>query len=622
MLYSPDLDGTFISIKKLCKSGYSVHFHGDVGEVIKDGNQIAFAPLTNQLYTINFERVYAMSNNGNCIHQWHRIFGHRNLNAVKQMTTSNNLKVIHCTCDNLCGVCQEGKMSRKPFAKFKPRQSKAILDIVHSDVCGPMKTQTPSGKRYILTFIDDFSRLTFIYLLRNKNEIADKLKQFVEIMKTSKGIKPKIIRTDRGGEYVNKNLKKFLADEGIQLKLTPRYIPQMNVIAERKNRTLIEMTKCMLLDANLPRTFWGEAVNSANYIQNRLLTKATNAIPYEIWFNEHVHLNNLRIFGTYCYVHIPEEKRKKLDDSAELMVLLGYDSNNVYRCYDFKTNRVIFSRDVVFKKPNDYFEVPTTINNQSSDSINQEMIEPRKSNRSNKGVPPVRLGYNSVNPRYMDWMKQYQPDDSHTEPTESINSITDIPTTYEEGINHPNKNQWLDAMHQELLSLNKHQTWKLCDLPKDRKPLACKWLFNLKNNDRGEPVRFKARLVAQGFSQKFGLDYNQTFAPVAKQSTLRLILSIASQANYNAIHLDVKTAFLYGKLEETIFMKQPPGFELEGKEDQVCHLQRSLYGLKQSPLCWNQDINHQLLKMQLKRTISDPCLYYRKDNNGDECFIL
>ena len=126
----------------------------------------------------------------------------------------------------------------------------------------------------------------------------------------------------------------------------------------------------------------------------------------------------------------------------------------------------------------------------------------------------------------------------------------------------------------------------------------------MKNNDKEEPVHFKARLVVQGYSQQFGLDYNQVFAPVAKQSTFRILLSLASKKGYHTRHLDIKTAFLYGKLDETIFMKQPPGFELEGKENQVCHLQRSLYGLKQAPHCWNNKINEELARMNFCRTKS------------------
>lgn len=324
---------------------------------MKDDKQIAIAPLTNDLYTINIQKICAISNEKYCIHQWHRIFGHRDINAIKNMIKIENLNTIQCTCNAFCDVCQEGKMTRKFFSKSKPIHSKAILDLVHTDLCGPMQTQTQSGKRYVLTFIDDYSRYTFIYLLREKNEVKIKIREFIELMKTQTGLKPKIFHSDRGGEYVNKDLKNYLKSEGIKMKFTPGYTPQLNGIAERKNRTLIEIARCLLIDAKLSKNFWGEAVNTANYIQNRLITRATNAIPYELWNNKKVYLNHLNLFGNYCYVKIPNQKRKKLDDSAELMILLGYDANNIFRCYDFKSNRVVYSRDIKFKKMNDPQEI-------------------------------------------------------------------------------------------------------------------------------------------------------------------------------------------------------------------------------------------------------------------------
>lgn len=145
VLYAPDLQGTFISIKRLCKDGYEVHFSDKTGEILKNGKQIAIAPLSNDLYTVNFEKIYSLSNSRQCVHDWHRIFGHRNLNAVRKMIKNHNLDAIKCSCDDVCATCQEGKMARKPFAKIKPIQSKAILDLVHTDLCGPMQTQTPGG---------------------------------------------------------------------------------------------------------------------------------------------------------------------------------------------------------------------------------------------------------------------------------------------------------------------------------------------------------------------------------------------------------------------------------------------------------------------------------------------
>lgn len=265
----------------------------------------------------------------------------------------------------------------------------------------------------------------------------------------------------------------------------------------------------------------------------------------------------------------------------------------------------------------------------------------RTSKRSNKGKPPDRYGFENVKSKYMDWMKsysKYEPNDKNTSEEEntsedentsesqnsqeSINSLSETPTSYNEVITHPNKEKWLEAMIDELNSINKNNVWTLTTLPTDRKAIGCKWLFTMKYNQTNQTYRYKARLVAQGFSQKFGVDYNQVFAPVAKQCTLRILLSIASHENLHTRHLDVKTAFLYGRLTETIYMKQPPGFEVDGKENDVCLLQRSLYGLKQAPRSWNDRINQTLVELNFERNKADPCLYHQKFTNGDECFLL
>lgn len=177
-------------------------------------------------------------------------------------------------------------------------------------------------------------------------------------------------------------------------------------------------------------------------------------------------------------------------------------------------------------------------------------------------------------------------------------------------------------MNEEVNSLMKNQTWVLCDLPKGRKAVGCKWLFKVKTNQKGEIDRYKARLVAQGFSQKFGVDYDEVFAPVVKQSTFRILLSIASKFKLKVHQFDVKTAFLNGFIAEEIYMKQPPGFEAKGRERQVCSLKSSLYGLKQAAESWNDAINETLLTFGFKHSLSDSCLYFKRYGNDNWCILL
>lgn len=202
-------------------------------------------------------------------------------------------------------------MTRIKFPQKSINRAKGLIHIVHSDLCGAMETATPSGKRYMVTFIDDFSKYTVVDLLRNKSETFGKFKEYVEICKTMLNSKSKFLRSDGGGEYSDDEFVKYMNQEGIQYNRTAPYTPQQNGAAERKNRTLIEMARCMLLEAGMAKTFWGEAVIMANYIQNRLPAKGIEKTPYEIWFGVKPSIKHFKRFGAKCYAFVPDEKRKK-----------------------------------------------------------------------------------------------------------------------------------------------------------------------------------------------------------------------------------------------------------------------------------------------------------------------
>lgn len=330
VLYAPEINGNLLSVKKLIDKGLSVNFSGSLCEIKKNEKQIAIADANGNLFKLRQpNKVYGMKEhefNTNCIHYWHRVFGHRNPDAIKDMCSKqmvDEIKISNCGVKVHCEVCLQAKMTRLPFPKESSSKSKSVLDLVHTDVCGPMQTKSPSGKRYILTFIDDFSRYTVIYLLREKSEVEDKVKEYIEMAKTKFSKTPKVIRSDRGREYVNKEVIEYLKTQGIQIQYTTPYTPQQNGVAERKNRSLVEMARCMVLDAGLPHMFWGEAINSANYLQNRLPTRRTQTTPYERWNGLKAKVKHLQIFGLKCFVHIPTEKRRKLDNVAKQMIFVG-----------------------------------------------------------------------------------------------------------------------------------------------------------------------------------------------------------------------------------------------------------------------------------------------------------
>lgn len=235
---------------------------------------------------------------------------------------------------------------------------------------------------------------------------------------------------------------------------------------------------------------------------------------------------------------------------------------------------------------------------------NQEVIEEhseetfevpkRVSSRSNKGRPPVKYACASK-------LEKLEP------------------KTYKEAVFSPEKEEWLKAMKQEIDAINANKTWELVALPVGRKAVGCKWVFKIKYGLNSQIIRYKARLVAQGYTQKFGEDYNEVFAPVVKQTVFRCFLAMAALKKMEVIHIDIKNAFLNGELVDDIYMKQPLGFEEEKGSGKVYKLKKSLYGLKQSARCWNEKLHSTLLNLGFRRGESDPCIYNKQEG---ELFIF
>ncbi|XP_053166755.1 uncharacterized protein LOC128351321 isoform X1 [Hemicordylus capensis] len=217
----------------------------------------------------------------------------------------------------------------------------------------------------------------------------------------------------------------------------------------------------------------------------------------------------------------------------------------------------------------------------------------RHSQRHNKGVPPNRLSLMAKG-------------GGMEEPT-TWQDIERLPADEAE--------KWRKAATEEIDSLHKNETWRLVELPAGRKTVGCKWVFKVKQDAEGDVQRYKARLVAKGYSQIYGQDYDETFAPVVKHTSIRTLLSMAAAKGMQVEHLDIKTAFLHGEIEEDIYMQQPPGFEEPGKKGLVCKLQKSIYGLKQAARAWNEKLNQLLLKEGFTQGKADPCLYSRLRDN-------
>jgi hypothetical protein len=192
------------------------------------------------------------------------------------------------------------------------------------------------------------------------------------------------------------------------------------------------------------------------------------------------------------------------------------------------------------------------------------------------------------------------------------------PCSYQEAISCPDAKQWIQAIQEEHESLVRNKTWTICQLPFGRKAIEGKWILKYKPRFKTTAPRYKARFVIKGFSQVQGVDYNETYAPVAKTYSFRMVMAIAAARDLEMIQLDVNTAFLYGTLEEEVYMHQPESFVLPGREEEVCRLIKSTYWLKQASRVWNVKFNEFIISFGLTRSECDSCIYYRHLRQGEK----
>ena len=213
----------------------------------------------------------------------------------------------------ICKGCVIGKHPEHKFDWGKANRATSIFGLIHSDISGPMPITSMNGSRYLLTFIDDFSRYTWVFFLKKKSEVCEKFSELKALIENASGLKIKILRSDNGGEYVSNELLSICSQSGIQVQHSIPYTPQQNGVAERKNRSLKEMTTCMLESKKLAANLWAEAMHAAAYIQNRVPHSSVKGkTPFEAYFGHKPDVSNLRVFGSTAWARIPLDKRRAL----------------------------------------------------------------------------------------------------------------------------------------------------------------------------------------------------------------------------------------------------------------------------------------------------------------------
>ena len=625
VLYVPKLSYNLLSVSRTSDAGKTARF-GETSCQILDANRklVAVATRVGDLYYLSCrqgsQKCHTAVDKGTETREdvWHRRYGHlgtRNLQKLAKHELVNGFDFDMTKKINFCESCVEGKHHRRHFPTIGGKRSVEPFGLVHSDVCGKISTESLSGAEYFLTFIDDTTRYVWVYVLKRKDQVFERFLEWKALVEKSTGRKLKALRTDNGGEYTSTEFETYLKKEGVWHELTVPKTPEQNGVAERMNRTLVEITRSMLGYSKLPHKFWAEALSTAIYLRNRSLTKAVEAMtPFEAWVGEKPNVGHLQTFGCVAYAHVAKDERKKLDSKARKCIFLGYGTETKgYRLYDPKREKVFFSRDVVFNEKKRGMEKEKHMEENRCVQIEclsnvDEDTETTQPTIEEQPEPVLRRS-----------ARERQPPDFYGARVNIASEVLSEPTSMTEALASPERAKWMDAMDKEMDSLHMNDVWDLVKLPKDRKAVGSKWVFKLKVGPDGQVERHKARLVAQGFAQKQGLDYDETFSPVVRLESLRTVITLAVQNGMKMHQRDVTTAFLNGELQEEVYMKQPEGFAAEGQEDLVCKLKRSIYGLKQSPRCWNSALDHKLKQMGFVQAKGDPYLYMASEG---EMFII
>ena len=629
VLLVPDLAYNLLSVTSASKKGKVTTFSKMKCEIRDSKSKlIATGHREGSLYYLDHggpihQVCSASDRNSSKETLWHRRFGHLGVQGMQalaknKMVSGMDLDWKQESC--FCESCVKGKSHRMPFHQSTAKRADHPLELIHSDVCGKIGTRSLGGGEYFVTFVDDHTRHVWVYILKHKGDVLQRFREWKALVEKSSGRMIKTLRTDNGGEYISTEFNLYLTKEGIKHELTIPHTPQQNGVAERLNRTLIEGVRTMLADSKLPHRFWAEALSTTVYLRNRSPTKALEGItPFEAWSGTKPDVSFLRIFGCSAYAHVPKAERRKLDSKTRKCVLLGYGANRKgYRLYDLERMKVVHSRDVVFNEASmpgiQKEENETTVKYVELEIEEEPVIKETTTPNPPYSVPEESTASNPIVPEpfLRRSTRDRQQPDRYSHNLTLASTEQQDPSSVAEAKSTPDKAKWEEAMEREMESLHSNEVWELVEPPPNRKIVV---------DADGAVARYKARLVAQGCTQRFGLDYEETFSPVVRFESVRSVLALGAQHKLQLHQMDVSTAFLHGELPEEVYMTQPEGFIEQGKEHLVCRLKRSIYGLKQSPRCWNHALDSQLKGMGFEQTSSDPCLYVRLDSEG-EMFLV
>nr|GEU57934.1 hypothetical protein [Tanacetum cinerariifolium] len=575
------LGHNLFSVGQFCDSDLEVAFHQHTCFIRNlDGVDLLTGSRGNNLYTLSLQDMMASS--PICLLSkasktkswlWHHRLSHLNFGAINHLARQGlvrGLPKLKFEKDHLCSACAMGKSTKKSYKPKSKDTNQEKLYLLHMDLYRPMRVESVNGKKYILVIVDDYSRFTWLKFLRSKDEAPDFIIKFLRM---------------------------------IQVRL------KQNGVVERRNRTLIESARTMLIYAQATLFLQAEAVATTCFTQNRSIIRLRHGkTPYELLHNKLPDLSFFHVFGALCYPTNDSENLGKLQPKADIRIFIGYaPTKKAFRIYNRHTRRIVETIHV------DFDELTAMASEQHS-------LGPALHEMTHATINDSTGSSSSTT------VDQDAPSASKSHTTKEIQSSVNPQDVEEDNLDievaHMRNDLLLgmEAIQEELNEFKRLEVWELVPRSDKVMVITLKWIYKVKLDELGGILKNKARLVARGYRQEEGINFEESFASVARLEAIRIFLAYAAHKNMVVYQMDVETAFFNGNLRKEVYVSQPDGFVDQDNPNHVYKLKKALYGLKQAPRTLYDMLSSFLISQDFSKGSMDLTLFIHR--NGKDLLLV